>query len=188
MPGDDPDYDLVKALQAGDDSALDELIARHQKPLMAMLFRNLGSETVAQDLLQEAFVRAYFNIGKFEPRAKFATWLWSIAINLCRDYAKSKAHQNELRTQSLTAFEGLERLQAGTNHPDRAVALKEISAALRAAIARLPDRLREPLILFAVEGLPQEECAKILKISAKAVEARVYRARKILYKDLQNFS
>ena len=89
----DLDLPLVRALQEGDESALNELIRKYQEPLFRFIWRYTGDEETARDLLQETFVRLYFGIRRFKPRAKFATWLYSIAMNLCRDYARSKHRQ-----------------------------------------------------------------------------------------------
>jgi RNA polymerase sigma factor, sigma-70 family len=80
----DLDLPLVQALQAGDESALNKLIRKYQEPLFWFIWRYTGDEETARDLLQETFVRLYFGIRRFKPHAKFATWLYSIAMNLCR--------------------------------------------------------------------------------------------------------
>jgi DNA-directed RNA polymerase specialized sigma24 family protein len=100
------DLDLVQALQAGEDRALDALMDRHREGLFRFVFRQIRNESDALELTMEAFVRAYFSIGKFRPTAKFATWLYHIALNLCRDHAKSKAYQYSLQTVSFDAPTG----------------------------------------------------------------------------------
>ena len=97
----DLDLPLVRALQAGDESALNELIRKYQEPLFRFICRYTGDEETARDLLQETFVRLYFGIRRFKPHAKFATWLYSIAMNLCRDYARSKHRRQSYATESL---------------------------------------------------------------------------------------
>src|SRR6478736_2354956 len=174
----DLDLPLVQALQAGDESALNKLIRKYQEPLFWFIWRYTGDEETARDLLQETFVRLYFGIRRFKPHAKFATWLYSIAMNLCRDYARSKQRRQSCVTESLDAGD-LHREVA-----DRGAAADveshERLAALEKAIKELPHDLRTALLLFAVEGRSQQECAELLGISAKAVETRVYRARKRL--------
>ena len=174
----DLDLPLVQALQAGDESALNKLIRKYQEPLFWFIWRYTGDEETARDLLQETFVRLYFGIRRFKPHAKFATWLYSIAMNLCRDYARSKQRRQSYVTESLDAGD-LHREVA-----DRGAAADveshERLEALEKAIKELPHDLRTALLLFAVEGRSQQECAELLGVSAKAVEARVYRARKRL--------
>jgi len=93
MALEDPDLALVQALQAGEDRALNTLLHRHREGLFRFVFRQISNEADAIELTQEVFVRAYLNIEKFRPTAKFVTWLYHIARNLCRDYARSQAYR-----------------------------------------------------------------------------------------------
>ena len=181
----DPDLPLVRALQAGDESALNELIRKYQEPLFRFICRYTGDEETARDILQETFVHLYFGMGRFKPRAKFVTWLYSIAMNLCRDYARSKQKRQAHLTQSLDSGELHRKLPAADRGPVADVESHERLAILQKAIEELPHDLRTALLLFAVDGRSQQECADLLGISAKAVETRVYRARKILEKRIR---
>src|SRR5260221_9952922 len=98
----DPDLELVRSLAGGDELALDALMARYEEPIFHFLYRHVLNEADAHDLAQEVFVRLYFNIGKFKPKAKFSTWLYQIALNLCRDHAKSKRTRQSAITDSLS--------------------------------------------------------------------------------------
>jgi RNA polymerase sigma factor (sigma-70 family) len=182
----DLDLPLVRALQAGDERALNELIRKYQEPLFRFICRYTGDEETARDLLQETFVRLYFGIRRFEPRAKFVTWLYSIAMNLCRDYGRSKQRRQSYFTESLDAGEVHRKVPAADRSPAVDVESRERLANLQKAIEELPHDLRATLLLFAVEGRSQQECAELLGVSAKAVEIRVYRARKILEKKIQH--
>jgi RNA polymerase sigma factor (sigma-70 family) len=176
----DLDLPLVRALQAGDESALNELIRKYQEPLFRFICRYTGDEETARDILQETFVRLYFSIRRFKPRAKFATWLYSIAMNLCRDYARSKHRRQSYATESLDVGDVHREVPAADRGAAADMESHERVAALEKAINELPHDLRTALLLFAVEGFSQQECAELLGVSAKAVEARVYRARKRL--------
>lgn len=173
----DLDLPLVRALQAGDESALNKLMRKYQEPLFWFIWRYTGDEETTRDLLQETFVRLYFGIRRFKPQAKFATWLYSIAMNLCRDYARSKQRRHSFVTESLDAGDLRHEVadRSATN-----VESHEELAALEKAIQELPHDSRTALLLFTVEGRSQQECAELLGVSAKAVEARVYRARRRL--------
>ena len=181
----DLDLPLVRALQEGDESALNELIRKYQEPLFRFIWRYTGDEETARDLLQETFVRLYFGIRRFKPRAKFATWLYSIAMNLCRDYARSKQRRQSYATESLDAGDAHREMPAADRGPAANAESHEGLAALEKAIQELPHDLRTALLLFAVEGRSQQECAELLGVSAKAVETRVYRARKCLENTLR---
>ena len=180
----DPDLPLVHALQAGDEGALNELIRKYEGPLFRLMHHFVGDAETARDLLQETFVRVYFQIHRFKPRAKFVTWLYAIATNLCRDHGRSKRYRQSRVTDSLDTPDAHHDLPAQGPDPAAAAESRESLAALERSIAQLPHDLRMALLLFSIEGHSQLECAELLGISAKAVETRVYRARKTLEKQL----
>jgi RNA polymerase sigma factor CnrH len=206
MPQEDPDLTLVQALMRGEDQALDALMNRHREGLFRFVFRIVHNEADALELATETFARAYFNIKKFRPAAKFATWLYQIALNLCRDHLKSRAYRDSLQTVSFDApiqeevgvsslHPAKERVsfcapmhQVGLPSlyfarecaPDQKVDRLEELDALEKAVRELPGELKDALILVAFEDYPLAEAAALLSISVKAVEMRVYRARKLL--------
>ena len=185
VPQSDPDLPLVRALQAGDDRALNELICNYQKPLFGFICRYTGDEEAARDILQETFVRLYFGVQRFKPRAKFATWLYSIAMNLCRDHARSKQRRQSYVTESIDVSDFRRKVPSSDRGPAAETAAHERLAILQKAIEELPHDLRTALLLVAIEGHSHSECAELLGISPKAVETRVYRARKILEKKIE---
>ena len=184
MTQEDPDLALVEALKVGDDQALNALMGRHREGLFRFVLRLVHNEADALELSMETFVRAYFNIEKFRPAAKFATWLYHIALNLCRDHLRSRAHQYSLQTVSFDtpAQEGSDPslLLAVEGRPDQKADRVEELIALEKAISQLPEDLKSAFILTVLEDRPQAETADLLGISLKAVETRVYRARKLL--------
>jgi RNA polymerase sigma factor (sigma-70 family) len=132
----------------------------------------------------ETFVRAYFNVGKFRPKAKFVRWLYQIALNLCRDHLRSRAYQYSLQTESFDAPIGDNKdpglLLATDRRADESTDRREELAALENAINELPEDLKNVFILTALEKRQQGEVQELLGISPKAVETRLYRARKLL--------
>lgn len=180
-PDTDPDWPDVAALQQGEDDALNRIMLRHQAPVFRFIRRMIPNASDAEELAQETFVRAYFQISTYRPQAPFVSWLYQIARNLCRDYFRSRAYKESLAAQS---FESPHPVQLAENSPSKAS--EERVERLQAALLRLPVNLRESLILAAIEGLSHEEAGKRLGLSAKAVEVRCYRARKALQKILQN--
>ena len=143
----DPDLALVQALQNGEDRSLNELMDRHKEGLFRFLLRQVRNEADASELTMEAFARAYFNISKFQPKAKFSTWLYRIALNLCRDHLKSRAYQYSLQTVSFDApsedKDNPDILLATDRGPDRSTARREELVALEQAIKELPEELRK---------------------------------------------
>jgi RNA polymerase sigma-70 factor (ECF subfamily) len=172
MTQEDPDLALVQDLQAGKDRALNSLMDRHREGLFRFVLRQVHNEADALELTMETFVRAYFNIGKFRPAARFATWL------------RSRAYKYSLQTTSFDApaEEGGDPslLLAAERRPDQRADRREELIALEKAISELPEDLRNAFILSALEDRQQAETAELLGISLKAVETRVYRARKLL--------
>jgi RNA polymerase sigma-70 factor (ECF subfamily) len=183
------DWDLARRAAAGDEQAYACLIERHQGPIHGFIFRSVGEEETARDLTQEVFVKAWFALGRVRERARFTTWLFQIAANLCRDHAKSKASRQARITHSLVREmddgPGKERdfSHPGLS-PDRQAQTHETMEALNRAIRSLPVDLREAFILGAIDQLPHKEISIILGLSPKAVEVRIYRARKILFERL----
>lgn len=178
----DPDLPLWQELQQGSDAALDALMERHGGGLFRFIYRYVLNEQDARDLLQETFVRAYFKRHQFQPRARISTWLYRIALNLCRDYARSRSSKEGKLTESLTLPR--EEIASTTRTPSDHAKTNEDLILLEKAVQSLPHDLRTALILAVLEEKPQEECAQLLGISRKAVETRVYRARKLLVERL----
>jgi RNA polymerase sigma factor (sigma-70 family) len=175
----DPDLPLIAALKAGDDTALDELMHRYREPLFHFAFRYLGNEAVSRDVVQETFVRCYFKAKDFTPRATVKTWLYAIALNLCRDQIRRTKRRGEhspnpsnQQMDDFIADPGI--------GPTEAAVREERLKLLRAAIDRLPRSLREALIVFSIEERSQREAAEILGTTPKTIELRVYHAKKKL--------
>jgi len=161
---------------------------RNGERLFHYLIRQLGNETEAADLAQEAFVRVYQNRAKFDSRQKFSTWLYAIATNLSRDRLRWRARHPQVSLEAEDEQSGstlLQHLADAQLTPDQKLESNERAATVRKAIAALPEELRTPIILAEYEGRSQAEIATILNCSPKAVEMRIYRARNQLRVDLE---
>ena len=181
----DPDLALVEALAGGDESALTGLMDRYEQPIFHFIYRHIPNAADARELAQEVFVRLFFNVGKFKPEARFSTWLYQIALNLCRDHVKSRRTRQAAQTESLSAREDDDEHPASdvaveNRTPSDAAQAREKLAALDDGMAALPHDLRTALVLTALEQRSHQECATLLKTTPKAIETRVYRARKFL--------
>lgn len=169
-------------LAGGGDAALNDLMTRHGERLFHYLIRQVQNEDDAADLTQETFVRVFQNRGKFRPGAKFTTWLYTIATNLARDRFRWQArHPNvslEGRDDDETGLKNV--LPSGQPTPLEVLEAEERAAAVRRAVAGLPEDLRVPLILSEYEEQSHADIAAVLDCSAKAVEMRIYRARQQL--------
>lgn len=174
------DSNDMRALQRGEDNALNRLMTRWQLPLRSFLYRHTQNAEDALDLAQETFVRVYQHRDRFRPDAKFSTWLFAIAFNLARDSARRRSKRP---TQSLDSSPE----PVDSRHPFDSADERERANAVRAAIEELPDDLRAAVILFEYEEKSHAEIAEIVGASSKAVETRLYRARQSLRKALGRY-
>ncbi len=188
---DPDDWHLAHLACDGNEDAYASLITRHQAGIHSFVFRHVGDVETARDLTQEVFVRAWFALKRARPSAKFSTWLFQIAINLCRDHAKSKTTRqirlnDPLEHRNADGTVHQRDLPDSNNSPDLKAQQSELAEAIEAAITRLPTDLREAFLLGVIDDRPHKEIAEILKTSPKAVEVRIYRARKKLVEILSS--
>ena len=179
-----PDAVLAIRAAAGDKRAFEALVRRHQEPLYRLLRRYTGDADEAYEAAHEAFIAAWAALGRYDPHRSFLAWLRTIAINKARDRGRRTAFRRLLfGTQSYEESGALG--QPDDSVPaDQAVADRQDMATLDRAIARLPAALKEALVLTAFDGWSQQEAGDILGVSAKTIETRAYRARKILARTL----
>ena len=200
-PEEDPDADvaLMLALQRGEDAALNGLMQRWRGPLLAFFLRSTGREEEAADLAQETFVRVYTSRARYQRSGKFSTWLFTIAANLARNFARWRSRHPTVDLAGASedgesVENALDRLsqrppagapQTAPEHPSQVLEAEERAEAVRAAIQALPEDMREALILFTYHDLSYREIAKIQSTGEKTVENRLYRARILLKERLQ---
>lgn len=169
------DEQLMEAARAGDDKALDEILARHEKQVYRFGLRMCGSEEDAKEVLQETLCTAFQGIHAFRGDAALSTWLYQVA----------RTHCFRLRRRRVGApadFQPLDALAA--THvaaeeatPDMVSHARQMGEVLQAAILALPEAHREVLILRDVEGLTAEEAARVVGIEVRALKSRLHRAR-----------
>lgn len=177
------DVQDMARLAAGHDAALNDLMERHAPKLYHYLLRCLRDEEEAADLSQETFVRVFQHRARFDSRQKFSTWLYAIASNLVRDRYRWRARHPQVSLNAEDKETGSElgaRLVHPAATPRESLETNERVAAIQGAVAALPEELRIPLLLAEYEDKPHVEIARILSCSVKAVETRIYRARKQL--------
>ena len=163
---------LLRAIAGGDGAACRTLVDRHLPRLHAMAARLLDDASEAEDICQDAFVKAWEVAPKWTPgRARFGTWLYGVALNGCRD---------RLRRRRPHDPDALEALADEGTGPSGQVVAADTATAVRRAIAALPDRQREALVLCHFQELPQAEAAGLLDTSVEALESLLARARRTL--------
>ena len=174
------DRRLALAAVAGDRRTFERLIGRHKDALYRLARRYIGDADEAYDIVQETFVSAWLALRRFDPRQSFVSWLRTIALNKCRDHGRRRAVRR--RILSLFAVEPAAAAEpAESESEDEPDSLeRQRLQRLDQAIAQLPSLYKEPLLLTTVSGLTQQEAARELGISAKAVEMRMRRARQRL--------
>jgi RNA polymerase sigma-70 factor (ECF subfamily) len=180
----------MEKLQAGHDAALNELMERHATPVFHFLCRMTGNPDDANDLAQETFVRVFKSCKSFRPGEKFSTWLFTIAANLGRNHFRWRSRhpnvsmdaENSETDQTLGST-----LPSKSPAPNEAALAGERAAAVRQAVQKLPDDLREAIVLCEWEERSVAEAATILDATPKAVESRLYRARQILRERLKSW-
>lgn len=180
----------MERLAAGHDAALNELMERHSTPVFHFLCRMLNNEDDANDLAQETFVRIYRAREGFRTNEKFTTWLYTIAGNLARNHYRWRSrHPNvSLETASENTDQTLgSTLPASDPAPSDLALSAERAAAVRNAVHELPEDMRAAIVLCEWEERSVAEAATILETTPKAVESRLYRARQLLRKKLENW-
>jgi RNA polymerase sigma factor (sigma-70 family) len=174
-----PDASLAVAARQGDQAAFAALMRRHKGWLYQFIRRYVADRDDAYDVLQESFVSAWGALSRFDPERPFEAWLRRIALNKCRD----RARRNSVRRAALRVF-GFEVADSSAESAaplaDSAAAADHALRRLETAIAKLPRQLKEPLVLTMLEGLSHKDAGVLLGINAKAIETRVYRAKRQL--------
>ncbi len=173
------DPDLIARALGGEDNAYTRIMRRYKLPLYRFALRHLGDEDDAEDAVQDAFIAAYNNLHRYNPRYRLSTWLFQITLNKCRDIGRKR--KTRAFMQRMTPFiESTAREEGNAGNPEARLESKTDLFRLKGQIAALPEALKGAFILCVLEEKSHKEAAQILKLSAKAVEARVYRARQRL--------
>jgi RNA polymerase sigma-70 factor (ECF subfamily) len=173
------DEDLLRLCATGDNTALEELVRRYRTPLYRFLARMLGSAEDAEEATLDVFVRAWQHAPRFQFRAKVATWLYRIAVNIARDmHSRKKARPQETRPDSYE----LSQAAIGSAEDDALERLQreERSKALEQALRKLGDTDRLILVLYYLEERDYEEIQAITELSYTVLKTRLARARRRL--------
>lgn len=168
----DPDEDLVRRVGEGDPAAIQAMVARKLPRMLSLARRMLGDAAEAEDVAQEAMLRAWRQAPRWTPgQARFDTWLHRVGLNLCYDRLRRR---REIATDALP--DGVDDGPA----PDRGLLAAETGARVEAALARLPERQREAIVLCHYQELGNIEAAALMEISVEALESLLSRGRRAL--------
>ena len=180
----------MERLIAGQDTALNDLMERHATPVFHFLCRMVANEDDANDLAQETFVRIFKARDSFHTNEKFSTWLFTIAANLARNHFRWRSRHPaiSLETKNTETEQTLgSTLPSDAPAPNEQALATERAGAVRAAVGKLPEDMREAIVLCEWEELSMAEAAAILETTPKAVESRLYRARQLLRERLKSW-
>jgi RNA polymerase sigma-70 factor (ECF subfamily) len=177
---DDPGF--LEQLRAGDAQAFEELVASHQHRVFGVALRMLGSAAEAEEMAQEAFLRAHRSLPEFRGDAKLSTWLYAIVSRLCLNRLASGDRKAVRHGEEV-----LLRVADPRRGPEAGAERGELEAALHRAIAELSEERRVVVILRDLEGLSYEEIAEALGIGLGTVRSRLHRARMDLKDKLERF-
>lgn len=163
----EPDPQTIAAARSGDESAFEQIVRRYQADVWRLCLHLLRDEALAEDVTQDAFVRAFRFLKRYRGESKFSTWLFSIARNCVIDELRRIERRRKLtwRLDQERTFDAL----------DHTIALE-----LRDALAALPIDLREATVLIDIFGMPYRDAARVLKVPEGTVKSRVHRGRETL--------
>lgn len=177
------DAALVGQVLAGDTACFERLVGLYERPAVSTAFRLLGNSDDARDVVQDAFLRAYRSLSRLKEPTRFGPWLLRIVSNLSLNARRSRRAgvvplDEQRGTEGATTGEGDPVVTSFT--PDRHAEGRELQEALDAALARLPEKQRQALVLFTIEGWAQKDIAELLECSLETVKWNVFQARKRL--------
>ena len=178
------DEELVARSIGGDAESFNELVLRWERPIYALAYRTIGREEDARDVCQETFLRAFRALPGFRGQAKFSSWLYRIALNLCRDWIR-----RERRAPIVQPPEDVDVMElAAASEPSESiedlVARKDLSRAVERAMALLPDEQRTAIVLKEYHGLTFQEIAELLGCPLSTVKTRLYQGLTVLRREL----
>lgn len=185
------DQELVERVQAGDKRAFDLLVLKYQRKVQRLVSRFVRDSGEVDDVVQEAFIKAYRALPTFRGDAAFYTWIYRIAINCAKNYLASPARrivpQSDLISEDDDDAESFERNDGlhDVATPDAEYASKQIAEAVNRAMAALPDDLRTAVTLREIEGLSYEEIAEAMDCPIGTVRSRIFRAREAIATELR---
>lgn len=178
------DEELVAHSIGGDAESFNQLIVRWERPIYALAYRVIGREEDARDVCQETFLRAFRALSGFRGQSKFSSWLYRIALNLCRDWIR-----RERRTPVVQAPEGVDLIQlVSAREPSESiedlVSRRDMSRLVARAMAALPEEQRTAIILKEYHGLTFQEIATLVDCPLSTVKTRLYQGLSVLRREL----
>jgi RNA polymerase sigma-70 factor, ECF subfamily len=187
MTQDDSDQQLVLRVQAGEKGAFDLLVRKYQHRVLKLVSRFVSDAAEAEDVAQEAFIKAYRALASFRGDSAFYTWLYRIAINTAKNALVSNRRRPvdfDLDLQDPEQYDRHARLKEGDT-PEGVLLTEEIRTVVERAMEQLPEDLRTAIVLRELEGLSYEEIAEAMDCPVGTVRSRIFRAREAIDRKLK---
>jgi len=183
-----PDIELIKLALEGDQQAYTEILKKYRAPLYNLLYRMVKNKMETEDLVQEAFIKAFNSLASFNDDYAFSTWLYKIAINNCIDHFRKKKLKTFPIDKPIESKDGnIKREFPDVSYqPDKFLLSKEKDKLIDEAIQNLPEKYRTAILLRHSEDKSYEEISEIMGIPLGTVKARIFRAREMLKKQLKH--
>ena len=178
------DEELVARSKTGDTESFNQLVKRWERPIFALAYRTLGREEDARDVTQETFLRAFRALSGFKGDAKFSSWLYRIALNLCRDWMRKERRAPLVAVPEGVEVEQLAADQGPAETVEDLAARAELGREVAKAMAHLPEEQRHAIILKEYHGLTFQEIADLMRCPLSTVKTRVYQGLSTLRKEL----
>src|SRR5438874_7092499 len=183
------DGQLVQQVLAGQRKGFDELVTRYQRQAVAVSFRLLGNTQDAMEVTQDAFLKAFTSLDTLQKPEAFGGWLMRIVSNLSLNYRRSRKTRMSVPLADVLGPQGGEQTEShgggsewmsSSADPVRGLEGKELGAKLKEALAQLPEKQRQAIVMFTIDEMPQKDVAQALKCSVEAVKWHVFQGRKKL--------
>ena len=183
----DTDQQLVTRVQRGDKGAFDVLVLKYQYKVHAIVSRFISDRDEVNDVVQEAFIKAYRALGNFRGDSQFYTWLYRIAVNSAKNYLMSRSRRppgSDIDVDEAELYGATDKL-SDVDTPENLIYRDELERAVNEAIKNLPEDLRTAVTLREFEGLSYEEIATIMECPVGTVRSRIFRAREAIDQGIQ---
>ena len=179
------DEELVARSMDGDVDSFNQLIKRWERPIYALAYRTLGREEDARDVCQETFLRAYRAINGFKGQAKFSSWLYRIALNLCRDWMRRQRRTPTVQAPEDVDLADLAAERGPSESIETLVGRRQLGRAVAAAMATLPEEQRTAIVLKEYHGLTFQEIAEMQGVPLSTVKTRLYQGLSVVRRQLE---
>ena len=182
------DEELVARSIGGDADSFNQLILRWERPIYALAYRTIGREEDARDVCQETFLRAFRALPRFRGQAKFSSWIYRIALNLCRDWIRRERRTGFVQPPEDVDLLAMVAAEEPSESIEDLVARKDQIRAVERAMALLPEEQRTAIVLKEYHGMTFQEIADLMGCPLSTVKTRLYQGLSVLRRELTSHS